>query len=123
MVWSDEWESMKLYAMEWDFYAMVWEFNAMLWDSNTVLTYGVCCKIYARSDCNWFFLNALTQSVKNKKKIERKNISVPIVNHIDEIFCFPAYNSHLLSLNFKNILYIQQNLGLLCFGRTLSNPI
>lgn len=72
MVWSDEWESMKLYAMGWDFYALVWEFNAMLWDSNTVLTYGVCCKIYARSDCNWFFLNALTQSVKNLKKKWKK---------------------------------------------------
>lgn len=59
MVWFDEWEFMKLYVMGWDFYVLVWEFNVMFWDFNIVLIYGVCCKIYVRFDCNWFFLNVL----------------------------------------------------------------
>ena len=44
MVWYDECDSMRLYAM-------VWDSNAMLWDFNAILCYGVCCKRYAWTDC------------------------------------------------------------------------
>lgn len=30
MVWYDEWDSMRLYAILWDSNAMLWAFNAML---------------------------------------------------------------------------------------------
>lgn len=36
MVWYDEWDPMRLYAI-------VWDSNAMLWDFNDMLCYGVCC--------------------------------------------------------------------------------
>ena len=51
MVWYDECDSMRLYAMVWDSNAMLWDFNAMLWDFNAMLCYGVCCKRYAWTDC------------------------------------------------------------------------
>ena len=52
MVWYDECDSMRLYAMVWDSNAMLWDFNAMLWDFNAMLCYGVCCKRYAWTDCS-----------------------------------------------------------------------
>lgn len=48
----EEWDSMRLYDMVWDFSAMLWDSNAMLLDFNVMLCYGVCCKIYARPDCS-----------------------------------------------------------------------
>ena len=53
MVWYDECDSMRLYAMVWDSNAMLWDFNAMLWDFNAMLCYGVCCKRYTWTDCIW----------------------------------------------------------------------
>lgn len=51
MVWHDEWESMRLYAMVWDSSAMVWHSNAMLWDFNDMLCYDVYSKRYALTYC------------------------------------------------------------------------
>lgn len=54
MVWYDEWESVKLYAMVWDYNALVWDSNAMLWNFNAMPCYGVCCKRYAWNGCTIF---------------------------------------------------------------------
>lgn len=39
-------------AMAWDSNAIGWDSNAMVWDSNVMLSYGVCCKRHAWTDCN-----------------------------------------------------------------------
>lgn len=41
MVWYDEWESMRLYAIVWYFIAMVWDSNAMLWYLNATCSYAM----------------------------------------------------------------------------------
>lgn len=51
MIWYDEWDSKRLYAMVWNSNAMLWDFNVMLWDVNAMLCYCVYCKIYAWHDC------------------------------------------------------------------------
>lgn len=52
MIWYDEWESMRLHAMIWDFNAMVWDSDAMLWYFNTMLCYDACCKGNVWTDCD-----------------------------------------------------------------------
>lgn len=46
MIWYDEWKSMTLYDMVYDYNAMVDDFNAMLWNLNAMLSYAVCFKRY-----------------------------------------------------------------------------
>lgn len=44
-----------MHALVLDFNAMLRDSNARLWYVNAILSYGVCCKKYAWTDCMSLF--------------------------------------------------------------------
>lgn len=90
MKWNDEWESIRLYAMEWYSNAMIWYYTAMIWYLNVMLL--LCYSVF-------FFLNMLELAVvfKDISKIRGNCVNIQyVVKH-----CFVCRHVHMI-LNKNN---------------------